>query len=302
MAKATSQVTFRAPDVWLGEFRLPAGHPRWNRVTAIGEEWPLIAFPGPAVEIHQLGHQPVVADRLRAVTYSAGQAYRRRLIAPEGDRCAYVSFSRRLAAEAALGFDPAAVDLDRYRFPFPAVAIGEGDFVLKQRVRSRVLDVDTDPGEIRERLYWLIGRAVASGYGDLRRPRRRMRRATAHEHAELSEAVRRIVGRDPSARLTLDEMAAELHVSPFHLSRVFRAQTGQSIHGHRTALRLRASLERIADGLPLADVALDLGFASQTHLAESFRRRYGVTPGSWRRAIHGVQMSTIVEEIPRSVA
>jgi transcriptional regulator GlxA family with amidase domain len=34
---------------------------------------------------------------------------------------------------------------------------------------------------------------------------------------------------------------------------------------------------------PLAEVALECGFADQSHLSKNFRNRIGVTPGDWRR-------------------
>ena len=289
-------VTFSAHDVRLGEFKLPAGHPRWNRVATIGPEWPLIAFAGPAVEIQQLGRQPVVADAMRAVTYPPGQPYRRRLISPAGDRCAFVSFSPRIAAEAALPFDPSADNPLRYRFPFPAVGVGQAEFILKQRLRRRAKDEAADPGEIREQLYHLIERAVESGYRELGRTPGRQRSSTRNDHAQLADAVRRIIGSDLSARLSLDDIAAAVYTSPFHLSRVFQAQTATSIHAYRTQLRLRASLERIADGEHFARIAVDLGFSSQAHLAHLFRRAYGMTPAAWRSGLRRSQTSRILKE------
>ena len=71
------QITFRAPDMWFGEFCLPAHDPQWNREWRIDEHFALIAFPGPSVTIHQLDHFPLVADPMRAVAYFPGSAYRR---------------------------------------------------------------------------------------------------------------------------------------------------------------------------------------------------------------------------------
>ena len=73
-----------------------------------------------------------------------------------------------------------------------------------------------------------------------------------------------------------------LAVSPFHLVRVFRSVTGRPIHAYQTELRLRSSLPLIADGVPLADVAQQLGFASHSHLTDRFVRAYGLTPSRWR--------------------
>ena len=300
LMSAVQWITFQAPDVWFGEFNLPAHGPEWQREARVADGVALIAFPGSAVLIHQVEHRPVVADPMRAVTYSPGAVYRRAVVAPEGDRCSYMAFDARLAAEAAAPFDRvAASDPTQYRFPFAAAAIETPDFLLKQHVRARLGDADVDPGEVRERLYWLIDRAVQGGYRarGATRVSRGERPATRHEHRELVEGVRALIGRDPGAALSIDQLADGVAASPFHLSRVFRRETGSSVHGYRTQLRLRASVERVAAGDRLADVAHDLGFASQAHFADRFRRAYGVPPAAWRRQLaHGPQMSKIVKE------
>jgi AraC-like DNA-binding protein len=106
-----------------------------------------------------------------------------------------------------------------------------------------------------------------------------------------------MIGVDPSARTTLDQMAAALHTSPFHLSRTFRRWTGCSIHTYRTRVRLRVGLDRIADGGRIADVALELGFASQSHFTDRLRRDLKLTPDAWRRALRGRhELSRILKE------
>lgn len=294
------RVTFQAPDVWLGEFNLPANRPEWGREARVADGVALIAFPGSAVLIHQLEHRPLIADAMRAVIYSPGSVYRRAVVSPQGDRCSYMAFDMRLAVEAAAAFDPgAAHDPTRYRFPFAAAAIETPDFLLKQRVRSRVVDADVDAGEVRERLYWLIDRAIASGYRALGAGRSLVgqRPTTRREHRDLVEGARALLGRDPGAPLTIDQVAAGIGTSPFHLSRLFRRESGSSLHSYRTQLRLRASVERVAAGERLADVAHDLGFASQAHFADRFRRAYGAPPAAWRRQLaRGRQTSKIVKE------
>ena len=64
---------------------------------------------------------------------------------------------------------------------------------------------------------------------------------------------------------------------------MFREQTGLTLHGYRTELRIRASLALIsAGGLDLAEVALAVGFSGHSHFSTAFRRRVGVPPSSLR--------------------
>jgi AraC-like DNA-binding protein len=82
---------------------------------------------------------------------------------------------------------------------------------------------------------------------------------------------------------SLSELAERTGYSLFHTCRVFRATTGQTIHGFRRELRLRHALARILDGgEPLVQIAAQTGFASQSHLTNLFRARFGITPARAR--------------------
>lgn len=284
MGRPGTTFTFTSDDIWLGEFDLPPSDPAWDRPNAIGIEAPLFAIPRTTVAIRQEGRPWVVGDPTRAICYAAGQPYRRGVLSADGDRCSFITFSHALAAEAASPYDPvAAADPATYRFPFVAAEIGRDEYVRHQRVRRAIASGTGDRDELRESLYWMLARVVANGYAGVQ-PRRANghRGATSASHVEVTDAVRAGIGRRLDANITLDELAASAHMSPFHLSRVFREQTGRSIHAYRTDVRLRASLGRIADGERLADVAAAVGFASHSHLTDKFRRAYGVTPGEWR--------------------
>ena len=116
-------------------------------------------------------------------------------------------------------------------------------------------------------------------------PRRARRGVTSAAHRELAEAAKAELAAAPAARTTLDQLARRLHVSAFHLARVFRAETGFALADYRRTLRLRAALERLPDsGRDLSGLALDLGFSSHSHFAASFRREFGVQPAVLRDA------------------
>jgi AraC family transcriptional regulator len=78
-------------------------------------------------------------------------------------------------------------------------------------------------------------------------------------------------------------MAAEACLSRVQFVRQFKRLTGLSPHQYV----LRRRVERAAALLKSGEVCLkglapDVGFSSQSHLTEAFRRVYGVTPGAYR--------------------
>ena len=83
--------------------------------------------------------------------------------------------------------------------------------------------------------------------------------------------------------LTLAEISAVAHMSPFHFSRLFKASTGLSPHRYvvdRRVERAKCLLQKT--GLPLHEVARLAGFTDQSYLAKHFRRQLGVTPRRFR--------------------
>lgn len=86
--------------------------------------------------------------------------------------------------------------------------------------------------------------------------------------------------------ITLDQLAAEASLSPFHFSRLFRDATGLAPHRYVTDRRVQAAKDALA--LPersLTEIALDKGFGSLDNFIRVFRKRTGLTPGQYRRLI-----------------
>jgi AraC-like DNA-binding protein len=97
-------------------------------------------------------------------------------------------------------------------------------------------------------------------------------------HRRLADAARELLGTDP-AWSSFGALAGELGVSRPHLSRVFRAVTGETLTSFRARLRIRAALDRLEDGQTnLADLAAKLGFADHAHLTRTVRAELGSTP------------------------
>jgi AraC-like DNA-binding protein len=110
------------------------------------------------------------------------------------------------------------------------------------------------------------------------------RPATALARRRVVAEARGVLAEEPRAGLV--ELARRVAVSPHHLSRIFKAETGLTISRYRNRLRARWALERLAAGEPcLARLAADLGFADQGHLARVVRRELGATPSLLRERL-----------------
>lgn len=83
-------------------------------------------------------------------------------------------------------------------------------------------------------------------------------------------------------RVTLEELAALCSLSPWYLQRLFLRRFGMSPDEYATMLRIRKSVDFLAQGRSCVDTALDLGFADQSHFSRIFRKIMGVPPGKMR--------------------
>jgi len=82
----------------------------------------------------------------------------------------------------------------------------------------------------------------------------------------------------------LSDMGPLVGISPSHFARKFRQSTGLSLHRFVNLRRIQASFPLLRDSeIPLAHVAIDLGFASQSHFTRLFSEQTGMTPAKYRQ-------------------
>lgn len=97
--------------------------------------------------------------------------------------------------------------------------------------------------------------------------------------------VRDLIAADPTARHPIEAFEAVSGLDRWALARQFRAAFGTCPSSFRTMRQLDRARRMIAGGLPLAEVALDAGFADQSHMSRMFKRAYGLTPAKWAAAL-----------------
>jgi AraC-like DNA-binding protein len=175
-----------------------------------------------------------------------------------GDDCTYLTFSKELV-EYLTGEDSLPPD--------PIATSGAVDLAQRKLLAHR-----DDADASFERALQVAALALAQE--SVSRPSKARRALVA--------SAREVLVGEPG--LSLPELAHRLATSPHHLSRQFHAATGATVSRHRLRLRVRAALERLAEGeQDLATLAADLGFADQPHLTRAVKAETGSTPGQLRR-------------------
>lgn len=89
---------------------------------------------------------------------------------------------------------------------------------------------------------------------------------------------------DGNLDISLADLARECGLSVSQFRRGFRKTTGVAPHQWLLARRVeRAKTLLSQSDLPLAEIALSCGFASQSHFNSTLKRLTGISPGRWRR-------------------
>ncbi|WP_437332300.1 helix-turn-helix domain-containing protein [Sorangium sp. So ce394] len=108
-------------------------------------------------------------------------------------------------------------------------------------------------------------------------------RGAARAPEKLRRALR-FIEEHAHEPLTVADIAARAELSPGHLHHLFRAVLGTTVQARIADVRLARATELLSrTDLGIAEIALRCGYADQSCLTRSLRRRRGVTPAALRR-------------------
>ena len=214
--------------------------------------------------------------------YNYGQIYSRGKISERGDLCEWFDFNLNLVADAIRSFDPHVDDRPFAPYSFSHGPSDTTSYLLQRMVVDHILgDQPLDHLFIEETALQILKRVIENRY---RQCGITPRKPSVAQEAEVVEAIQKELAMRFENYLSLEQMATVLNYSPFHLCRLFRKHTRQSIHQYLKHLRLRASLEYVTQAqTDLTDLALKMGFSSHSHFTEAFRKTFGVPPSALRK-------------------
>ena len=86
-----------------------------------------------------------------------------------------------------------------------------------------------------------------------------------------------------SENLSIRELSELVSMSPFHLLREVKKQTGLPPHAYLTQIRIQKARQLLKGSTPIADIALQTGFCDQAQFTKRFKQIVGTTPGHFRQ-------------------
>ena len=268
------RVIYEGELVQVGLFQCPLGRADFAEAGPIKGH--LLVFPRTSVCITHDGKDPVIATPNVVMYYNRGQPYRRSPISERGDLCEWFAYGPAVIAEALRPYDMHIEDHWEQPFDFTHAPSDPASYLIqRQIVEHLVKNQEPDWLFVEETSLWVLERALERAFEKKEAPRA----AVSHFHRKLACQIQSILSTRFHETLSLQSLSNELGYSPYHLSHVFRWQTGVSIHQYLNQIRLRTALEMISDGcLNLTQLAVDLGYSHHSHFSLAFRKSFGAPP------------------------
>lgn len=119
---------------------------------------------------------------------------------------------------------------------------------------------------------------------------RSLRRSDAPQPKSVTPQNERVVDivryldRHLTEDIAIEELAERFYLSKYHMMRLFRRETGTTIHGYLTERRLSLARELMAGGTSATDACFRAGFRSYCSFTRAYGKRFGSTPTGRRDA------------------
>lgn len=86
-------------------------------------------------------------------------------------------------------------------------------------------------------------------------------------------------------KISLDQIAENMYLSPFYISRIFKRETGDTPIRHLINIRLERAKELLesGNGGSIREVAEEVGYDDVYHFSKLFKKHYGITPTQARK-------------------
>ena len=113
-----------------------------------------------------------------------------------------------------------------------------------------------------------------------------------NEEKEVSgiiQSAKKYIDEHFSEKLTLEEVAEYVYLSPNYLSSLFRREMNMNFVEYITDVRMRQAEKFLADArLSISDIARMTGYRDAGYFCNVFIRKYGMSPSLWRKRNKGI--------------
>lgn len=113
------------------------------------------------------------------------------------------------------------------------------------------------------------------------------------DHSQIVDKIRKFIGERLATDASLTAIAEHVRLHPSYLSRVYKAETGESLSDYLLRLRMEIAAQRLLDtNDKIYEITLELGYQNPQYFIKLFKKQYGVTPQEYRQRLYPKETQT----------
>jgi len=121
----------------------------------------------------------------------------------------------------------------------------------------------------------------------------------ADNRQRVVAAAQAVIGRRVGENLSLCDVAAEVFVSPYYLSHLFKDVSGVSFQEYLTSVRIERAKELLRNtDLACQTIGQEVGYSSASYFSQIFKRHTGQSPAEFRGALRRAMSADAADPVP----
>ncbi len=101
---------------------------------------------------------------------------------------------------------------------------------------------------------------------------------------EKLKSLHELIAGNPDKNYHIEELARHIMINRDHLKRYFKTYYGHTIHQYILLIKMEAAQQSLLNSdQTCKEIAFDLGFKSDAHFSEAFKKHFGISPGQLRK-------------------
>jgi AraC-like DNA-binding protein len=227
----------------------------------------------------------ILADPNQVLFYNQGQPYDITHPVRGGDSSTVFVFAPTLLIGMIRAYHPDVENHPCHIFQRSHLTLHTSLQVLQYKLLCAE-QYNAEPLQIEEQIITLTDEILQVLYRENTARHRPAFANTRRAHADQTHAVKIFLNAHVHEPLQLEQIASAVHLSPYHLCRVFKQNTGLTIHQYLKRLRLFNAAEQMLEN-PSARLDLlahDYGFSNHGNFSAAFRQTFGLNPSALRGA------------------
>ena len=112
-----------------------------------------------------------------------------------------------------------------------------------------------------------------------------------------------LIGNNLHKKVSLNNLAQYVNLSPWHLHRLFKAETGIPLAKYIKQLRMKRAARLLEDTfLSLKEIMQEVGVYDESHFIRDFSAIYGLTPIRYRMRFHAARQNRVCIDVAKSAS